>query len=429
VENQSDNNFQDRPRIVETYGAILANGVVLELVATASGDRVLLLRWDGENYETGLQFQDGSTIYCPPFLQPSVFAATRFPRKPAEYGAPTELFWKVVDVFGRYMGFSRELATFMTRVVFCSWFPACCVRPITLCISGLDMDQIMKLFRLLHALCRRPLLVAELSLSLPLILCPTLLVNALTISARAGERWRSSNFHGAFIAGARGTLRNIACSKIIFCETEGDREVWGPEALHIVLLPTSEKLPSLTEQEEAQLAAEFQPQFLMFRLRNLSSMHQPVPSSCQPRSAGFELGGNLPACIADDPEILKALEPMLETRERELLARRALDPHAAILETIWEAAHQGKEVSATQVSKWVNALLRERGEIQEYNPREIGWKLKSLGLDRHDNGNNRVLRFSREMRRRIHQLAAQFGLTLPKVAGCADCGSSQLIVP
>lgn len=155
-------------------------------------------------------------------------------------------------------------------------------------------------------------------------------------------------------------------------------------------------------------------------------MNQSVASSCPPRSGDLEWG-NLPACIADDPEILNALAPLLEAREQELLARRALDPHAAILETIWEPAHQGKELST--VTALVNALLRNRGEILEYDPKEIGWKLKSLGLDRHDNGNNRVLRFDREMRRRIHQLAAKFGLTLPKAAGCTDCEGPQLIVP
>ena len=109
MENQS-NNLQDRPRIVETYGAILADDVVIELVSTASGDKVNLLRWDGENYKIGLQFQDGSTIYCPPFLHSSLLGATWFAREPAEYGEPRQLFWKVVDLFCHYLGFARELA-------------------------------------------------------------------------------------------------------------------------------------------------------------------------------------------------------------------------------------------------------------------------------------------------------------------------------
>jgi hypothetical protein len=59
----------------------------------------------------------------------------------------------------------------------------------------------------------------------------------------------------------------------------------------------------------------------------------------------------------------------------------------------------------------------------------LGWKLRDLGLNRHHNGKGKVLRVSREMRGRIHQLAAQFGLKLPKVADCADCENAQTIVP
>jgi hypothetical protein len=76
----------------------------------------------------------------------------------------------------------------------------------------------------------------------------------------------------------------------------------------------------------------------------------------------------------------------------------------------------------------VNALLSNRGEILEFSAKQIGWKLKSLGLQRHDNGNNKVLRFCRETRRQIHKLAAQFGLKLPKMENCADCEDSQLAV-
>ena len=170
MENKTSN-FQNEPRSRETYGEILTNGTIIELVVPSSGDRVALLRWDGQNCEIGARFKDGSTIYRAPQLHSSLLQATRFPGGLVPYGTPTGLFWKVVALFCRYIGFSREQAAFMARVVFCSWFPDCCARPLTLCITGMDMDQVMKLFRLLHALCRRPLVVAELSLSLPLSLC------------------------------------------------------------------------------------------------------------------------------------------------------------------------------------------------------------------------------------------------------------------
>jgi hypothetical protein len=120
--------------------------------------------------------------------------------------------------------------------------------------------------------------------------------------------------------------------------------------------------------------------------------------------------------------------PLLQAHEQALLERHMLDPCVAIVESVWEKSHKEPEMSTDQITQRVEALLRSRGETLTFNAREIGWKLRDLGIARRHNGKCKVVRFSREMRRRIHQLAAQFGLTLPKVAGCADCEDTQLIV-
>jgi hypothetical protein len=60
---------------------------------------------------------------------------------------------------------------------------------------------------------------------------------------------------------------------------------------------------------------------------------------------------------------------------------------------------------------------------------QIGWKLRKLFLHRGHNGKCKLLRISREMRRRVHDLAQQFGLKLPKVPECADCENAQTVVP
>ena len=100
----------------------------------------------------------------------------------------------------------------------------------------------------------------------------------------------------------------------------------------------------------------------------------------------------------------------------------------SIILIIWSGAHTEKEIAVREITKRVNALLRSRGEISTCNEKQLGWKLRNLGLDRHNNGKGKVLRIDREMRRRIHQLATQFGLELAKVPDCADCKDPQLIV-
>ena len=425
MENQSPN-YQDLPQIRETFGEVLPNGVVIELVNDPSGRGVTLLRWDGTNYQTGNVFQEGSTLFQAPYLQPSLISATWFANRPGECDEPIRLFWKIVDKFCHYMGFSRELAAFITRIMFCSWFPDCGARPITLCICGQDLDQGMKLFRLLHALCRHPLVVAELTRSLPVMWHPTLLVSA-PISAKVAELWRASNYRDAFISGARGAVRNISCAKILFCETPATREVWGPEAMQITLLPVTHRLPALTEQDAADLAAEYQPQLLMFRLQNLALMHPSITTSCRVAPARFERYGNLPACITRDPEIVKLWTLLLEAQDQELQARRSREPRVAIIEVTWSPAHKDKEMSTEQITQRVNALLWKRGEVLEYNSNKIGWMLRELGLKSRHNGKCKALRFSRDTRRQIHRLALQFGLELPKDPDCSDCNDPQLI--
>jgi hypothetical protein len=424
MENEKGN-FQDWPGIRVTDGEILPTGVVFELVQSRSGRGVELLRWQAPNYEIGAQFKEGGTLYTAGYLHVSVLKATRFAREPAEYGDALKLFWDIVDLFCHYMGLLREHAIFLVQVAFASWFPDVCLRPVTICISGLSMDQIMRLFRMFHVFCRRALVVAQLSPRLPLFIHPTLLINASPISAAAGAFWRATNYPHVVVPGPRGTMCNIACAKIIFCEREGAGRAWAPEAIHIGLVPTSQELPSLTELEEAQLAARYQPQLLMFRLRNLSSMSD--GASSQPTFVGFAAGGSLPACIAENPEIRKALTPLLEAHEQDLLASRALDPHVAIVESVWTPSHKEKELSTAEIAKRVTALLRDRGETIRYNSKEIGWKLRSLGLSRRHNGKCKAVLFDRETRHRIHVLAAQFGLQLPKVADCNDCKRTQLI--
>jgi hypothetical protein len=93
----------------------------------------------------------------------------------------------------------------------------------------------------------------------------------------------------------------------------------------------------------------------------------------------------------------------------------------AIEESVWAPSHKIKEMSTSAITKRVNALLHERGETYRYNSKQIGWKLRNLGLLSHHNGKRKALQFTRDVRRQIHRLAAQFGLQLPKVADCEDC--------
>ena len=427
MDKNANNDFQNPFRICPTFGEILPDGGAIEPVTGALPGALSLLHFDGKKCFIAPQIQIGLTTYVAPFLDSSVLRATMFPSGAADYGDTETLFWKVAGLFRQYLRFSEELAAFATLVIFGTWFDDCYPSPLTLFVTGSDLRQAMRLLQLFGIFCRRRLTVAGFSRHLPIYMHPTLLVVDLEMSKKGRSFWRATNHRSVFVPAGRGTVTNLACSKIIFSETADDsRERWGRESMYLRLSPDTNEPPPLTALEEDLLAAEFQPQFLMYRLRHLLLVQQSVVSG-PPRLPGFELGRSLLTCVQAEPRIVKAVAPLLQAHEQALRELRLLDPEVVIVEVLWSPVHNEKEFPVKELTTRLNALLRSRGEISTYNEKEVGWKLRNMGLDRHNNGKAKVLRIDREMRRRIHQLATQFGLELPKVKDCADCKDPQPI--
>jgi hypothetical protein len=416
---------EEKTRTRTTYGQVLPGGAAIELVASTDRDGVDLFLWNGKEPVIAPQIVHEGVAYQAPALHPSIRQAVWFPSGATEYGTTRALFQGVADLLRRHLGFAEDSAALATIWVFSSWLPEHFSAPPTLCITSQNLDRVMSLFRLLAPLCRLSLVVAELRRQLPIYLRPTLLVSDPGLTIKVQAAWRASNFHGVYVPANGGMLRSLACAKAVFSEMGDAADSWGAAAMYLTLLPTANDFPPLTEQEQAKIAAEFQPQLLMWRLRHLHQEAQSGAASCQPEFASFQLARSLWACISEEPEIAQILGPLLQSHERELLRRRSLDPHIAILEAIWAAAHEKRELNSSEITKRVNAILRSRGEVYEYTSREVGWKLRQLGLYRHRNGNGRALRFSCEIRSRVHQLAREFGVNLPRVEGCRDCSGLQ----
>ena len=101
--------------------------------------------------------------------------------------------------------------------------------------------------------------------------------------------------------------------------------------------------------------------------------------------------------------------------------RRFCDPWVAILQAVWAPSHQQQEMSVGEITTRVNAILLSFGDMYDYRPKEIGWKLRNLQLSTRSNGKRKVLRFSGENRSRIHRCIREFGLQLPFFDDCPDC--------
>jgi hypothetical protein len=403
-------------KVLLTAGEILSDGILIELVATgsAAANDLALLVWDGKKLKIAPQIEYRGIRYKPVQLHKTIRQALRLPTGAVRYGSPKQLFGEIAGLFERSL--PKPESALASAWCATTWLAEFLSSPPPLVVTGRDMDQAVDFFRLLRALCRRAILLADLSRStlrsLPLVLRPSLLVNQPDVSPRMRALWKASNYRGVFVSGNGGELWDVASSKAVYLALEGPADAWCDTAFHIALPPALRGAPLLSERELDEVANRFQPRLLRFRLEHYRNVGEPRPGPSPL---------NLPACIEDESDVVRAVTPLLQHQQQDALARRGLDARVALVEVLWPACHETTDIAVSRLTQLTNALLRDRGETLEFSAEEIGWRLRSLGLYRHRSADGMFLRFSREHITRIHQAASHFGLTLPLVDGCPDC--------
>ena len=423
-------------QVLTTAGEVFPDGSMVELVTTASinGNELALLFWNGKKAVVNFRVEHGGHIYQPIELHPSLQNAIRLPVGAVIYGTTRELFTEVASLFERHIGFSKPEATAIAIWSATTWLPDCLASPPALLITGPAMDQAIALFQLLNCVCRHPLMLADISRfairSLPMHLRPTLLVNQPDVSPEIRALWYASNFPRLFVPGKGGSVLDIACSKALYSGLGEVTDSWGDTALHVALPPAHSELPPLDTREQDSIANWFQPRWLMYRLQHAHKVHQSRSAACALTFPTLELARNLMACVPDEPEFAQALVPLLQSQEQDVLVRRSCDLSSAIVEVLWATLHEPtREATVSRVADLTNALLRSRGEIREYSPEEVGWRLRDLGIPRHRGRNSMVVQFSREISLRVHRLARGFAVESLKchANSCADCAQLQIV--
>ncbi|HXM21989.1 MAG TPA: hypothetical protein VN948_12080 [Terriglobales bacterium] len=419
--------FRGDPRVVKTVGETFADGSALELVTSASSGRPALLLRNADRRTIAPQIEYSGHIYQPPDLDEAMWRAIRFPHDTKSYGSTGKLLRRIRELFERHAGLTQPDSALMTAWAASSWFPDCLSSPPTLLIAGPDMEHAITLFRLLHCLCRRPVVLGDLNRTAFLSLASlgaTLLVNQPGLSARIRDLWSTSNYRGVYVFG-NGKVRSVASSKAVFL---GMADARGEEGMHFALPPAHCDLSLLDEQQQSGIAEELQPQLLMYRLRNFDRVRNFSAREHGSTFVGTEVARNLAASVLGEAEIVEPIAPLLRCLEQDKIAQRGCDVHLAMIQVTWAPSHEEREITLARLTELSNAFLRCHGEILEYSAAEIGWKLRNFGFHRHRNGRGMVLKFSHEHRLLLHQLAARWSLNLRTVAGCALCSPREAVV-
>jgi len=418
--------------LVATSGEVFSDAVI-DLMASRDICRPNLLLWDGQREVVAPRIRYGGVIYEAPQLHRSIGQAIRFPASVNWRGTSTELFAEFAAFLQTYMGFREEIAEGLSLWNASTWLSDVLPSPPALAIWGPDMSTAVTLFVLLGCASRRALKLAGVSraalLGLPMHLRPTWFLNQPDLPRGMWQLCRSSNHRGMVVPGRGGAVLDWVSSKAIFLGVTSSANVLSGEALRISLPPAEPGLPLLDEQALSKMAEAFQARFLAFRLDWLTKERAASSADRHVSFPGSELAQNLFACVRHEPSLIQKITPLLSAQQEEERARRKLDPNFVLIEVFWDPAHAGSEIAVKKIAEEVHVRLRARGEKWVYSEEEIGWMLTHLGFERNRNSGGRVLRFSHDNARLVHEHARKFGLDFPGVEGCAHCAEPETVVP
>ncbi len=428
--------MEQQPRI-ETYGE-LAPRFIIELVASDAPDGGLkLLLWDGaeQHIQSKLALEAApdsefkARVYCPPEVDSTIPRAIRFPTHAAPYESSKELFEDVRGLIAKYTGLGGNEASLAAFSVLASWFVDRIETPICLSIVGPQSTQGRQLFRLLGCLYRRALLLSDLTLagvhSLPIALRPALFIERCEPNEELQKLLRTSSDRDTYVP-RNGRLVNLCCAKVICSEEPLYDDPTGGNFIEIPVTPTCESLPILDQRAQQQIADEFQPKLLMFRLRNYRQVADSDFDVAHFAPPVRELARSLGACMGDEPELQAAIAGLLAAQNELVQSERAIDLNAIVVGAMLSFCHEAKKesVHVGAITAQVNKMLEQHGEILEWQPRTVGHKLKALGLPtRRLNAAGRGILLLDAVRQRIHKLAWTYQLPAAhgNATSCRHC--------
>jgi len=428
-------------RIVKrTYGEAFPK-FMIEVVAAAEPDNgPSLLLWNGAEVYIASRItmaaskSDASDrTFYPPEIDSTTRNAIRFPARAESYDSTRKLFNGITDVLRKYMDLPENLLYLFAHSVFASWFVDVTAAPVCLSIVGPSSGQGSRLLRLLACLFRHPLLLGPTGLgaiySLPLKLQPALFMDGGQCNGQLPKLLRQLSAPDSFVFW-KGQLCQFQGAKLVCTEESLPSNLLNAGFIEVRIPPSRRVLPILDRQTQQQLAEEFQPKLLMYRLVNY---HQVRASKFDVPEFPFpvrDLARSLAAAVANEPELQSNIASLLQAQSDQDLVKPTSDLESVVIEAMLILCHQKdrKSFHVAEVSEKVNEILEARGESLDMNPWAVGRKLRKLDIttQRLDaNGRGALLR--NDLRHQVHSLAAKRGLLIMRgdSASCSDCKEFQ----
>jgi hypothetical protein len=422
---------------VITTGEVFHDGAIIELVSGRPGtNRPELLLWNGTSESVAPRVEHGEHTYEAPELTPSLYRAIRLPTKCIDYGSFQDLFSGIVKLFENNLGLSDRESRLLTAFSLSTWLADRLPIAPGVVISASDEASGIDLLRLLKCICRRALLLAEVTAagfrSLPMHLGITLLINQQQVRPNLQRLLRASTFRGLHLPGNRGSIVDLYGPKAILCGSDVELNCLGDGALQISVAPSRLTSPAFEKRQQDEIAMEFQPRLLYYRLRHFATVNDSQVEVGEFTSAIRPLAGVLAKCLSDDQKLASDTIRLLRPQDDDVKEKRFLDVSCVVVEILWGLVHDQKRkgIQVEELAKYVNAMLRSRGETIEYSAEEIGWALSKLNIRRHTTSSGRQVLLGKDNSVTVHQTAIGYHLECSQRPEdeCTICQSSRPLI-
>jgi hypothetical protein len=420
------NQQQRGPLVISPDLTRLSDGSFVEWIReSADSTKIRFLVWKNGCESIQDSVTEHGQIFVPPLSDNNLVKAIRLPTGISPCGEPEDMIREISTVLSDHVDFPEEQYLLTSALVLSTWFPDCLNIAPYLFISGPTGAGKTTFLRLLQSLCRRAILVGDISAAalyrLPDLLRPTLLLDESefdgTKENRDRQRFlRAGNTPGEYIA--RGDkLFDCYCPKIICTNQPVEDIALNTRAIHISLLPSSRKLKPVDRFTLEQIAAEKQPRLLAFRLKNLSRVRRSPAlleeiEKFSPKMR--DIGRALAVPLLGEIQLESDLIQVLHEQNTDALLERSHDPTWWVVVTFLDRSHRMRgELCVGDFTELVNRRRRLAGEGERaLKPRRVGAILKSLGIKTKRLGSwGRGFEFDPQLDRKAHALARDFGIT------------------
>lgn len=416
--------------VIPTAAECFSDGTMLEYVLVKGKPKLLVWRRGKPRLDD--QFMFGAKAYQPMLLDPSVLRAVRFPAGTASYESVNALVGRILDVTSRISGLPERELRAIPYWALSTWFPELVPMLPTLAVFSPSPADAHRFLRLLRCICRRGVLLIGLTsaglLTLPAHLRPTLLIEHSQPSGKMRELLEASSRRGAYLFRSGGFIGR-GYSTAVYSRDDGFSAEPQEGVLTVSLLPGGGKTAAFGTPEEEELAAEFQPQLLRFRLENFQAVRECGFDAPEFTTGTRELARSLVAVILGDPNLTKGVVSLLSAQDQEVRADWTMRPEFATVVALLAFIHERKDarLPVKKLTEYVNAALSASGELKQFSPVEVGCLLTRLGVPRSRYAGGMAVEFTRQVSVRVHELGERYGVaTSPGFAGCPDCDRSRV---